>query len=175
MRRLTQGQSRALLSLRGVGNVPGNVTGVTGGPPAISTYGAPNVPRFYSDGMVLGAGGPGGGVVTRIDPVTGATITTPAAPKYKNENRSFITSFSIANNSTQILPDNPRRTLLLIQNLDATANLYFNLGSGASVFNGVRLEAGEGYVFDVACPADSLFVFFDSASNSSGIVLEVQV
>lgn len=98
----------------------------------------------------------------------------PAAPNFVNYNTSFLAPFVIANTSTQILPQNNKRTLLLIQNLSSSSDLYFALGGGASINNGILLAADQGIVFDSVCPTDSLNVFFNNASPQQGIVMEVR-
>ncbi len=98
----------------------------------------------------------------------------PAPPDYRNYNTSFVAPFSAARTSIQILPQNNARTLLLIQNLSISTNLYFNLGAGASVNNGVQLGAGQGIIFDNICPSDSLNIYFDNATAQLGVALEMR-
>lgn len=79
------------------------------------------------------------------------------------------------NGTVLILTQNRRRQVLLIQNLAATADLYVNFGSDAGLGNGLLLSAGEGIVFDngaLGCPNNSVYVYFDSATLVSGIIME---
>jgi hypothetical protein len=104
----------------------------------------------------------------------GVLQTTPVIPSFKNYNTTFIAPFSIANVSTLLLPSNKLRTMLIIQNLSLSANLFFNLGSGASIFNGILLIPQAGFVFDSVCPSDSLNAYFDNTLVQQGVVLEVR-
>lgn len=170
MRTLNPSQAnRALASLQGGATVRPTV-GLRGYPNTAT----PNVPPFYNENQVFGGGGPGGGPMTRIDPVTG--ISTPVAAPPLNTSRSFIVPFALNADGAQVLSTNNRRVLLLIQNQDVAFTLYFNLGGGAGVNNGVRLLPGEGFVFDTGCPSDSLSIAYDVLAGSTGfgIALEVQ-
>lgn len=84
---------------------------------------------------------------------------------------------SNGNGSVGILPQNLRRTLLLIQNqsdpLGTNATLYVNFGGGAAAAHqGIALYAGWGVVFDLVCPSDAIAVFFDTATPQPGIIIE---
>lgn len=121
--------------------------------------------NWGTDPTGLFQGAPGGVLTPTV---------APAIPDFTNYNTSFLAPFSAGATSSQVLPQNKKRTLLLIQNLSLTANLFFSLGSGASVNNGIQLAASQGIVFDVACPNDSVNVFFDSSTVQLGIILEVR-
>lgn len=101
-------------------------------------------------------------------------MNPPAPPDYRNYNTSFIAPFTAGRQSIVVLPQNYMRTLLIIQNLDIAASLYFNLGSGASPQNGVLLGAGQGIILDDVCPSDSLNVYFDNGTPCMGIALEMR-
>jgi len=100
------------------------------------------------------------------------TVVTP--PQFTNYNTSFIAPFVTGRTSVIVLPSNQRRTMLLIQNLSAASNLYFNFSGGASPNNGVLLSFGEGIIFDSICPSDSVNCYYDNATPQLGIVLEVR-
>ena len=117
--------------------------------------------RTNSDGIFQGSPG-----------ALQTTVNTP--PQYTNYNTSFVAPFVTGRTSSQVLPTNPLRTFLLIQNLSAASNLYFNLGSGAGVNSGVLLSAGQGIVFDNTSPSDSINVYYDNATPQQGVVLEMR-
>lgn len=87
----------------------------------------------------------------------------------------FALSRSSGNNgSVQIVPSNPRRTFLLVQNQDTSADMYLNFSSGAAVGSGILLIAGQGIFFDTdkGTPNNSVFVFMNSATAAPGVVVE---
>jgi hypothetical protein len=93
-------------------------------------------------------------------------------PLIKNVNSFATYPFVIANTSFSILPANQKRSLLLVQNQSGTADLYVNFSSDAGVNNGILLVAGAAVILDTVCPNNSVAVFFDSATNEPGIVIE---
>jgi hypothetical protein len=116
---------------------------------------------------------------TRTDGVftstnSGGLVPTASPQIYLNTNTSYIAPFVTADTSTPVLPQNPLRKLLLVQNLSLANDLYFSLGGGASVYNGVLLTAQQGVIFDIVCPSDSVNVFFDNATPQPGLVLEIR-
>lgn len=79
------------------------------------------------------------------------------------------------NGSLLILSQNRRRQVLLIQNLSGGSDLYANFGSDAGLGIGLLLVAGQGIVFDsgaLGCPNNSVYIYFDSATLVSGIIME---
>jgi hypothetical protein len=105
----------------------------------------------------------------------------PPPPVAQNQNSFALYPFTIANTSGQagsvsILPQNLRRTLLLIQNqsdpLGTNATMYVNFAGAAQAHQGIALYAGWGVVFDLVCPSDAVAVFFDTATAQPGIIIE---
>lgn len=83
-----------------------------------------------------------------------------------------ISVTSGTNGAVSIIPSNPRRTLLLIQNQSAAQDLYVNLSGDAGLNNGLLLVAGQGVFFDVVCPYNAVSVYFGAATNEPGVVIE---
>lgn len=108
------------------------------------------------------------------DNVFDPTVGTPMANAVWKNNRSGTTTpFTVADTSTQIVPANGNRVLLIIQNFSTTDTLYFNFGQAASALNGIALAVGAGIILDFACPNDSVNVFFNTVTPQNGNLLEV--
>lgn len=97
-------------------------------------------------------------------------------PQFYNGNVSYIVPVNGVFASKQVLPSNPKRVLLLIQNQSTSQNMYLNFGSSATVNNAIVLTPGVGLVFDNSgnsCPSDSVHIAFAAASQT-GVVMEVR-
>lgn len=106
-------------------------------------------------------------------------VLDPNAGDYDEWENLYTASsfpFIVGNVSQQIIPANPRRSYLLIQNKSA-ATMFINFGSGASAFIGFRLLVGESLPFTGGerggsfCPADSIHVI-GAAANQEGVIIE---
>lgn len=103
--------------------------------------------------------------------------TPPANPNdwlnpYTQSNFPFI----VGTASIQILPANPLRCYLLIQNKSA-GNMYVNFGQNANTFNGIQIITIGNYELiggargGAFCPSDGIYIIGDAASLS-GVVTE---
>lgn len=95
---------------------------------------------------------------------------------YNQGDHFVVSQLPTGNVATQVLPYNPKRIALTLQNQDAALNLFFTLGAAVpfngTTFAGVRLSPGQGYIFDNGCvPSDSLYIAW-SAGAGVGIVME---
>jgi hypothetical protein len=72
--------------------------------------------------------------------------------------------------SLRILPTNPKRTGIIIQNLDATAALNFSFSNDLAG-NGAQIGAGGSVLLDFTCPPDTLYLFCGTA-NIRALVME---
>jgi hypothetical protein len=89
-------------------------------------------------------------------------------------NRTISNTFPIsllAGVAIRVLPANPRRTGLLIQNKDAAATLFFAFGNIADI-NGLQIAAGGGILYDFSTPATELYLFC-AAANIQATVQEM--
>lgn len=82
-----------------------------------------------------------------------------------------LTPFTVNTTPIIILQANPRRSCLIVQNLDGADDLFFNLGALASSITGIKLPAGGGIIFDYKVPSNWVSVVF-SASTARGVVVE---
>lgn len=83
--------------------------------------------------------------------------------------------FRVGAASKLILPDNPRRVSLLIQNKSATIDLFINFGTTADELSGFVIPGGlsAGILLDVFCPKNAMYVSYPAAlSNQLGVVFE---
>jgi len=99
---------------------------------------------------------------------------TPAA--WENTGRQSNTPFVIDTDSVRVLPANPLRRYLLVQNKSADV-MYVNFGQLATVFNGIQISAG-GYYELIGggpggsfVPADDVYILGGSA-GLAGVVSE---
>jgi hypothetical protein len=119
-----------------------------------------NQPTYNEASVFHAPGGSDGGVQIITPPVT------------RNVNSFATYPFVIGAAPITILPNNPRRSLLLVQNQSASDDLYVNFSADAGVNVGIMLVAGAGVFFDYVCPNNSVSVYFDSGSNQPGIIIE---
>lgn len=84
--------------------------------------------------------------------------------------------FVVGTASVQIIPANPRRTYLAIQNKSA-GTIYVNFGTSANTFSGLRINTGGDWDFQggerggSCVPGDSVHII-GSAAGLQGIVIE---
>lgn len=92
---------------------------------------------------------------------------------YTQSNTPFITGVG----SAMILPANPIRSYVLIQNKNNAANMFINFGSSANVFNGIIIiplgnyELIGGATGGAYCPRDSIHIL-GAAVNMQGVITE---
>ena len=90
---------------------------------------------------------------------------------YRNRNKSNTTPIQLtANVSTRILPANPRRTGILLQNKDAAGTLNFSFGNDASALS-PSLAPGAFLLLDFTTPFDELYVF--AVANIQIAIVEI--
>lgn len=83
------------------------------------------------------------------------------------------TQKTVTNSSTQLVAANPARQYLLIQNKDATANVWVNFGTGAATTgNGILIGAGGVYEMTATQTTQAMQVIGDTASNANVVVVE---
>ena len=76
-----------------------------------------------------------------------------------------------------VIPANPRRAYVLIQNKDAASDLLVNFGQKPTAFNGVIIEPGGNYEFvggsfgGAFVPSDSVWVL-GTAATQDGVLVE---
>lgn len=97
----------------------------------------------------------------------GGGATPGAAPGPYNFS---VLPFFAGANSIQILNSNPKRQALLVQNQDAANQLFFNLGQGAGLNQGILLAPTLGILWEIKVPSNYITVF--SAAGARGIVAE---
>lgn len=174
--RVLQG-SRGPLVRRGLGDLPyapGFYTEDHGvyNPPAGGTYPAPS-----------SYGGPAATAPAAIPtPATAPPVTTPGEyaapgsadpvpvilPPTNEANRISVAIIGVdiarLDGTTQIIPLNYRRKLLVVQNNDLAANgggqdtLLLGFGNSATPSNSIRIDAGGSAFFDIAVPNNSVFL-----------------
>ena len=102
-------------------------------------------------------------------------MPAPPAPfAYANVNSFSLVPFSTGLTSITVLPANLQRTILIAQNLDASANMFINFDNGASPTVGVKLGPGGAVIFDVICPNNSISAAFDTTGSHFGIMAQAQ-
>jgi hypothetical protein len=74
--------------------------------------------------------------------------------------------------SPVIVPKNPSRAALLMQNLSAATNLFINFGAPANVNLGFIIVPGGAALFDQFTPINDIYVFFNNAVAQSGVLFE---
>jgi hypothetical protein len=121
---------------------------------------------------VPGSTGPQAGI-PYTDPSTGAPATVAGGPGqgWKNNNVSNTIPIQlVAGVSTRALPNNPKRTGLLIQNKDPTSTLNVSFGND---LQGLGLNIGPGgyILLDFTTTPDPVYLFCAGA-NIQTIVVE---
>lgn len=103
-----------------------------------------------------------------LNPDTGEIVKD----QYRNRNVSNTTPIQLVGNaaSIRVLPNNPRRTGLLIQNKDATNVLYYGFGQAADI-NSLSLAAGGVLLLDFTTPNSE--VWFFATANIQTVVTDI--
>jgi len=107
-------------------------------------------------------------------------INDPGAgliPEWINNATQTNFPFVIGLASEQIIPSNPLRTYVIIQNKDPASNMFVNFGNSATVFNGVLIiplgnyELIGGANNGAHCPNDSIHIL-GAAAGMVGVISE---
>jgi len=106
--------------------------------------------------------------IASIDPTTGLATTQGGWVNRNVTNTIPVQLTALV--SIRILPTNPKRTGVLIQNLDATAVLNFSFSNDLQG-NGAQIGAGGSVLLDFTTPPDTLYLFCASA-NIRALVME---
>lgn len=115
--------------------------------------------------------GVGNGQVRYNRGSTSATITQNKAAQtgvVTNTN----TAVTNAVGGVQLLAANPNRQYLLIQNKDASGNIWVNFGAAATQANGIKIFPGQALVFEHVIPTQSIFALGDIANNANVVTSE---
>jgi len=79
---------------------------------------------------------------------------------------------TVTNASGELLAANAARRMLLIQNNDATGNIYVTTdGSAATTANSIKIEPAGLIMLDVFCPTGAVNAIGDIASNANVVVV----
>lgn len=106
-----------------------------------------------------------------LDP--GAMVVTD----WINRNTLSLFPFTIGTSAERILPSNPLRTYLLIQNKAAVGNLFLNFGQNPTAFSSVVIVPGGNIIFEGGAtggafsPQDDVYIL-GSAAGIDGVVGE---
>jgi hypothetical protein len=106
--------------------------------------------------------------IASIDPTTGLATTQGGWVNRNVTNTIPVQLVALA--TVRILPTNPKRTGVLIQNLDATATLNFSFSNDLQG-NGAQVGAGGSVLLDFTTPPDTLYLFCATA-NIRALVME---
>lgn len=83
------------------------------------------------------------------------------------------TQKTVTNASTQLVAANAARQYLLVQNKDATGNIYLNFGAGAATtLNGILISAGGSYELDNIQSTQAIQAIGSLATQSNVVVVE---
>ena len=91
---------------------------------------------------------------------------------YRNRNVSNTTPVQLVANaaSVRVLPQNPRRTGLLIQNKDPVADLFIGFGQQANI-NSLSVAPGGYILLDFTCPNSEVYAF--ATSNIQAVFVDM--
>ena len=91
------------------------------------------------------------------------------------QRNALMIPFLATNASQLIIPANYRRTMVIVQNLEAAGglNLFVAFGTDASATNGFRVVPGGDFFSDYSALTDDVYVFFDAPGTfHRGIALQ---
>jgi hypothetical protein len=106
------------------------------------------------------------GSVTVSSGTVTANIGNPAQAVGAN------TLATVTNANAQLLAANSTRKYLLIQNKDATGNIFINFGAVATVANGLRIAAGGSYELNCNVLTGVINAIGDIASNANIVIVQ---
>lgn len=82
------------------------------------------------------------------------------------------TQKTVTNASASLVAENLTREYLLIQNKDASGNIYINFGAAATVANGVLIPPKGTFVLENNILTAQIFAIGDIGSNANVVVVE---
>lgn len=82
------------------------------------------------------------------------------------------TAKTVTTASAQMVADNAARQYLLIQNKDATGNVWVNFGAAATQANGVKIAPGGAWETSSVTPTNAVHAIGDIASNANIVLVE---
>lgn len=82
------------------------------------------------------------------------------------------TQKTVTNASASLLAANATRKYLLIQNKDASGDIYINFGAAATTANGLKIAAGASYELNSTILTAGIFAIGTIASNPNIVVIE---
>lgn len=100
-----------------------------------------------------------------IDGMTGSMTIT--ANKNTVSAAFANTAATVTNASAQLLAASTTRQYLMIQNKDASGNIYVNFGAAATVANGIKIPPGGNYELNNIVSTQAIFAIGDIASNAN--------
>ena len=109
--------------------------------------------------------------------MSGQPVPPGQPQRWLNKTTAKTVPFVIGLTSMQIVPANPLRAYLLVQNKDAGSDMLINFGQKATSFNGVIIIPRGNYEFIGGtrgggfCPFDSVWVL-GTAANMQGVLVE---
>jgi len=120
-----------------------------------------------------------GNVTSGADMVAGIPPGTPqnsplrgGASGWINRNVTNTIPFQLtAGQTTRALPNNYKRTGVIIQNLDATATLNYSWANDLQGF-GAQIPPGGSVLLDFTTPPDVLYLFVGGLANIQALVIE---
>lgn len=112
------------------------------------------------------------GSVTISGPVA-LDAPTLASMKVAQQGAFTQAQKTVTNTSASMLAVNANRRYLLIQNNDATGDIYVTLdGTAATTAKGVKIAAGGSYECQNYCPSGQIFAIGSIASNANCVAVE---
>ena len=97
---------------------------------------------------------------TKTPAQVAAAVAAGTADNYRNRNVSNTTPVQLVANaaSVRVLPQNPRRTGLLIQNKDPVSDLFIGFGQKATI-NSLSVAPGGYVLLDFTTPNSEVYAF----------------
>lgn len=105
--------------------------------------------------------------------ISGAVTITSGTVNLGNPTQSTgsNTNATVTNASAQLVAANASRKYLLIQNKDASGNIYINFGAAATVANGLKIQAGGSFELNCNLLTAAINAIGDIASNSNIVIV----
>lgn len=104
-----------------------------------------------------------------IDGVSGAmTVQQNAAARSAFTN----TQRTVTNASQQFMAANTARQYLLVQNRNATGNIWLNFGAAASAADSIKIAPGGFWESGFVCPTNAINMIGDVATNTDVLTTE---
>ncbi len=98
-------------------------------------------------------------------------------PEWINNYTAALYPFVAGLVSEQVVPANPLRTYLLIQNKNGASDMFINFGQKATALNGLIIDPGGNFELiggangGAYCPSDSVWIL-GAAANLNGVLME---